>query len=184
MKRKVIALTGKIGSGKSTVAKMLAEKGFKVIDCDALSRQVAEDSDALHQVEALLGAESTQGGKLNRKFVREKIFANKNLHARYSEIFWKKIKELLTAEVAACSGLVFVEIPVLDAFSFDWNEIWCVECSVGDSIRRVTKRDNVSQESVLKVLNLQSDCACTRKIFNNGTLADLQLAVENALSEQ
>ena len=44
MKRKVIAVTGGIGSGKSTVCRLLEKKGFRVVDCDALSRRVAEQS--------------------------------------------------------------------------------------------------------------------------------------------
>lgn len=181
MKRKVVALTGKIGSGKSTVAKILAEKHFPVVDCDRLSRQVAQDKNVLLQVENLLGAKSVVDGKLNRKFVRETVFADENLHERYSAIFWNRIKQLLDEKISQTEGLVFVEIPVIAAFEYHWDEIWCVESSVDDIVRRVTARDGVNEENVLSVLKMQNTCPATKTISNNGTLDELQIAVERAL---
>ena len=54
MKRKVIAVTGGIGSGKSTVCRLLEKKGFRVVDCDALSRRVAEQARFLWKFSCLL----------------------------------------------------------------------------------------------------------------------------------
>ena len=55
MKRNAIALTGGIGSGKSAVGDYLRQKGFVVIDCDKIARQVANDSQVQQKVIALLG---------------------------------------------------------------------------------------------------------------------------------
>lgn len=182
MKPNVIALTGKIGSGKSSVAKILSDKGFRVVDCDVLSRRVAGEKEVLQQVRALLGAESVINEKLNRKFVREKIFADKNLYVSYSAIFWNRIKELLNKEILCDEKFVFVEIPIIDAFDFDWYEIWLVECSVENTIDRVVARDSVSKENVLSVLSHQNSSSCyTRKIVNNGSIEDLITAVNLAL---
>ncbi len=184
MKPNVIALTGKIGSGKSTVARILSDRGFKVVDCDVLSRRVAEEEEVLQQVRALLGADSVVDGKLNRKFVRAKIFADKQLHSSYSAIFWDRIKKKLCNEVRCGEDVVFVEIPVIDAFDFDWDEIWLVECSVENTVNRVAARDAVSEENVLAVLSRQSSGShCTRKIVNDGSFDDLESNVDLALQK-
>ncbi|MBO5867244.1 MAG: dephospho-CoA kinase, partial [Clostridia bacterium] len=57
MKRNAIALTGVIGSGKSAVGNYLRQKGFVVIDCDKLSREVANHWQVQQKVVQLLGAE-------------------------------------------------------------------------------------------------------------------------------
>ena len=55
MKRKVIAVTGGIGSGKSTVINILRRAGYATIDCDELAREVAEYPEVAENVRNLLG---------------------------------------------------------------------------------------------------------------------------------
>ena len=70
MKRNAIALTGGIGSGKSAVGNYLRQKGFVVVDCDQLSRQIATEPQVLSQVEDLLGQGFVVDGQLDRAKIR------------------------------------------------------------------------------------------------------------------
>ena len=54
MKRKVIAITGGIGSGKSTVTQILQQQGYKVVFCDVLARQAGESRQVVDSVKKLL----------------------------------------------------------------------------------------------------------------------------------
>lgn len=183
MKRRVIALTGGIGSGKSEVAKILTSRySFDVLDCDKLSREVATDSELLFRVQQLLGADSVVDGELNRSFVREMVFCNDELYNSYSNLFWKKIRRLLEKKLALLGQTVFVEIPVLEAFHFDWSEIWLVESSDDSRLLRVVQRDGVALENVRDIMSKQKKCVnFTQKIINNGSIDDLKENVEVAL---
>ena len=183
MKRKVIALTGGIGSGKSEVAHILRTWGWKTVDCDALARQVGEDSDVISQVEKLLGGDCVTNGQLNRKIIRERVFKDEILLKQYEQIFFEKVKQLLTDSIEAMDKtVVFVEIPVLDAFEFDFAEIWRVESDESKRIERVVARDNVAVDNVKNTLSRQKIYDnVTRVIDNDGSLEDLANVVKQTL---
>ena len=185
MKRKVIALTGGIGSGKSEVARILREMGYSTVDCDVLAKQVADDPNVIAGVEQLLGSEFVQDGKLNRKAIRDKVFADGNLLLMYQALFFDGVKRLLQEYLLITdSETVFVEIPILDAFEFNWDEAWCVESDETTRISRVTVRDGISEESVKRTLERQKQYSnCTRVIYNNGTLDELKATVMKILVE-
>lgn len=182
MKPKTIAITGCIGSGKSTVAKILVEEySFDVIDCDQLAREVANDSAVLAQISLLLGTECVTDGKLNRRKVREIVFSDAELHKKYSAVFFERVKSLLMQRVKGLA-IAFVEIPVLDAFLWDWQEIWFVESPRESCVKRVVLRDGVSEGNVFDILARQQSFEnFTRKIVNDGTLDDLRAQVNVAL---
>lgn len=182
MKRKVVALTGGIGSGKSAVAGILRNMGYKTVDCDVLSKHIASLPQTVAQVEQLLGSEYVLNGSIDRKAVREKVFGNEKLLKQYQAIFFDGIKSLLLAEIEQTDGVVFVEIPILDAFDFNWDEIWLVDSELDRRISRVTVRDGVSQQNVQNIIAKQKQYGNpTRIITNNGNLGDLQHAVKQAL---
>ena len=178
MKRKVVALTGGIGSGKSTVAEILRNLGFAVLNCDEIARKVEKTPAVLEGVANLLGEDYLVDGQLARGKIREKIFADEQLYKQYSALFWGKISEELTCELENAPEIVFVEIAVMDAFDFDWTEIWQVQSSCENMISRVTARDGVSAENVKNVIARQRQLpAPTRIIPNDGSLEDLKQAV-------
>ncbi len=184
MKRKVIALTGGIGSGKSSVANILKQRGFDVLDCDKLARELETDATLLEDVKTLLGSDSVANGILDRRVIRNRIFHDENLHIRYSRLFWDRLQKLLPERIAQNDNTVFVEIAILDAFPFDWSEVWLVESLKQNRIARVTMRDGVSCNNVEDIMSRQPKTVrYTRKIINDGSLTDLQAAVEKALKE-
>lgn len=182
MTRKVIALTGGIGSGKSEVAAILRGLGFKTVDCDKLSRTVAENPEVIKQVRKLLGRKCVVDGKLDRKAVRQKVFADARLLESYNALFFENIKNLLEEKLEKTEGTVFVEIPVLSAFSFNWDEVWLVESDEQTRIKRVRNRDNVTEQNVKQIMSRQT-CSVnpTHTIINCGTLEYLRAQVELAL---
>lgn len=185
MKRNIVAITGGIGSGKSCVAEILRQMGFCVVYCDKLAAEVAREKDLLDQVCLLLGNDCVTNGELNRKVVREKVFADDGLYLKYSNLFWERTKQRLLDEVnLAEQKTVFVEIPVISAFDFDWYEIWLVESAKEIRLQRVALRDGVSAQNVLNIMSKQLDCEnFTRRIVNDGSLETLKKRVECALQD-
>lgn len=182
MKHKVIAVTGKIGSGKSTVCNYLRGKGYFVVDCDVLARQISDDEQVIAEVEKLLGKQYIADGKINRRAVRNVIFHQPRLLAAYNKLFFGRVKQRLQQVVEECDEqVVFVEIAVLDAFLFDWTEVWFVQASDGNRTSRVTSRDGVTAADVERISASQKDCDNAVAIFNDGTLEQLHANVDKQL---
>lgn len=184
MKRNVIALTGGIGSGKSVVGDYLRQKEFTVIDCDQLSRYVSTQPQVLDDVVNLLGEDYVTNGRLNRAKIRNVIFADQQLHKQYNQIFHTRIKQELTQLVEQSNGTVFVEIPLIDAFDFSWQQIWLVQRSLDDRVNSVVQRDGVSTQNVLDIASKQAICNHpTETIDNNGTLQQLYSQIDALLQK-
>lgn len=183
MKRNIIAVTGLIGSGKSTVISVLSQMGFVTFNCDDIARAIADDPQVISDVRALLGERSIQNGALDRKYIRQTVFADARLLQRYGEIFYSRVKNKLTRLCADTQcNTVFVEIAVLNAFDFDWSEVWQVVCPPEKQAVRVQIRDNVCKNDVQNIISAQRrNVKCTRVIHNDGTIAQLRKRVSEAV---
>lgn len=184
MTSKIIAVTGGIGSGKSEVVRYLRSLGYQTIDCDLLAREISTRPKVVEQVRALLGAEFAENGQLNRKAIRDKIFADGDLLKQYNAIFFCEVKHLLDERIAALHNerYVFVEVSVFDAFEYPWDEVWLIESNELERKRRVILRDGTSQQNVDDILKRQRICSVyTLKIVNNGNLEELKIKINNAL---
>jgi dephospho-CoA kinase len=107
----VVALTGGIGAGKSTVAAMLAARGAAVVDVDAVGREVAEVGGRAHgAIVARFGAGIVRDGRLDRGALAAIVFADPAELQALESISHPAINDTL-AEVAASSA---AEVVVLD----------------------------------------------------------------------
>ena len=182
MKPKVIALTGGIGSGKSAVAKRLRDCNFDTVDCDDIVSELAKDATVIGEVRLLLGPNSIHNGELNKEYIRTTVFKDVNLLNQYQAIFHTRIKKRLEQCINNCkTKALFVEIPVLDAFVFDWDEVWKVVSEVETRVQRVVSRDNVSEHDVRDIISCQKEYTGIRTIVNNGSLTDLDNSIYQAL---
>ena len=182
MKRKIIAITGGIGSGKSEVIRILREMGYATVDCDALARQIADEPSVIAEVEHLLGSDCVSDGAINRAKVREIVFKEEKLLKKYDEIFFERVRQRLNEQIAATRGSVFVEIAVIDAFDFHFDEIWLVESLEQTRIDRVRQRDGVTAENVKHIMSRQRyDGTYARVIVNDGSIEQLRERVLSAI---
>lgn len=183
MTHKVIALTGGIASGKSTVVRYLNSKGYEVLDCDKIAKEVSCDNQVLKEVEQLLGKDSVKDGQLNRPYIRQIVFYDQQLLAKYNAIFFDRIGKRLSELVSQCVGkLVFVEIAILDAFQYPWFAVWKVESQDTLRAKRIVERDKVELSNALAIMSMQKqyDSACV--LHNDGTLQQLYQQVDNLLN--
>ena len=183
MKRKIVAVTGGIGSGKSEVGRILRQMGYQTVDCDALAKEIANEPEVIAAVERLLGSDSVQNGAINRQKVRETVFTDAKLLQKYDEIFFERVRQRLVELSNGARGALFVEIAVIDAFDFPFDEIWLVESRKSTRIDRVTARDNVSAENVEHIMERQRYPKFTRLIDNDGTLEQLKKQVLSCISD-
>ena len=112
-----IGLTGGIGSGKSTVASLLAERGAIVIDADSIARRIVEPgSPVLANLVEEFGADILLAdGSLNRGELAHRAFASERATRHLNEITHPAIRELAEVELTAAEirGPVVYEMPLL-----------------------------------------------------------------------
>ena len=112
-----IGLTGGIGSGKSTVAAMLAAKGAVVIDADQISREIVEPGQpALDEIVASFGPGILRAdGTLNRGELARLAFADKDQTKRLNAIMHPRISAISAARIAAAptGAVVIYDMPLL-----------------------------------------------------------------------
>ena len=156
-----IGLTGGIGSGKSTVARVLAECGAAVIDADAISRQLtAPGGLAIAAIASQFGNQFvTAEGAMNRDLMRQLAFDDPISRLRLESIIHPLVgHEILAQTGRAIAGgrtCVVFDIPLL-VESGRWREqvdrVLVIDCSEATQIDRVTARNSFSREAVQKII--------------------------------
>ena len=117
IKKFKVAVTGSIGSGKSTFCNFITEAGFNVIKVDDISKKILkEDEDVRKKVIKEFGKDSFINKEINKKFLAEKIFSDAINVARINSILHPKVKrevEQLIQEELKKNHLVFVEAALI-----------------------------------------------------------------------
>lgn len=153
---RIYGLTGGIGSGKSTVAKLFEACGLPVLYADQLSRDaVAPGSQGLGEVVESFSVDILHpDGSLDRRRLGQLVFNDPSakqrlesiIHPRVQEQFLRRTSALATAGTEA----MIYEVPILFERELDhiFTAILLVCSPEGERVRRVTKRDGVSPQEV------------------------------------
>lgn len=154
---KIIGITGGIGAGKSTVSSYIRDRGYEVVDADAISRSLTEKGSPVlsELVEAFGGEILTPDGALDRRKTAAIVFADPEKKARLERIITDRVLEIVTERAEAFrtkpSGTVFLDVPLLfetDAWKL-CDEIWFVTARQETRIDRVMEREHCTREDVL-----------------------------------
>ncbi|MGF6375577.1 dephospho-CoA kinase [Clostridiales Family XIII bacterium PM5-7] len=154
---KIIGLTGGIGSGKSTVTDYLNQKGYRVIDADALARKITEKgTKTLKEIVDYFGENILlPDGNLNRKQVASIIFSHPEKKSQYQKMTTDVVVNMIREEVSLLQKegkepLAFIDAPLLFEAGVDklTDAIWLVTAPEEMRISRVKARDNVTDLEV------------------------------------
>ena len=188
-----VGLTGGIGSGKSTVSKILISKGFSVYNSDNRAKWLMNNDDNLKSnIISIFGNKAYLKGSLNRKYLSAKVFNDslklKALNNLVHPLVAIDFKNWLLHQKS--KDFVFKEAAILiesGAYK-EMDKIIVVSCPENIRLERVLKRDGNSPELVKK--RMQNQISETEKINhadfivkNNGSESDLVLEVEFVISE-
>jgi dephospho-CoA kinase len=189
----VIGLTGGIGSGKSTVAGMLAELGAVVIDADKVGHEVyLPGTEGFRRVVDAFGREIVASdGTIDRRRLGERVFAEPKelarLNALVHPLIGDEIRRRLQAAVAQNEGRpIVVEAAImLEAGWRFFDRIWVVVASPEVAIARVTASRGLERKEIERRIAAQMPNAERRRVAdlvieNDGTLAELRAQVEAA----
>lgn len=193
-----IGLTGGIGSGKSTVAQMLADRGAVIIDADAISRELMEPgSDVLDETVRAFGpAILTADGRLDRAALASVIFENEAKRKELNSIVHPAVRSEAERQAAAVkadpgfSGVLIEDIPLLvetgQVHRFDG--VVMVETALAERLRRLVDQRGMSRADALARIQAQASDQERREIAtwlvdNSHSLEETRRQVETVYGQ-
>lgn len=186
----LVGLTGGIGSGKSTVARMLEERGAVVFDADLLAREAVEPGTPGHTaVIERFGADVlAPGGELDREALASIVFADPSARRDLEQIVHPEVRRLFaegseayhdTDRIVVFSAPLLVESGMHTAFEI----LVVVSATVATQVERLMRQRGMSEPAIRARIDAQApleDKAAVADFLvdNEGTLAELQSQVE------
>ncbi len=197
---KTVAITGRSGCGKSTVAEYYRSRGFSVLDGDAVAREVTQPgSPCLPELAKAFGADILdEGGALRRGVLAQRAFATKGDARRLTDITHPEIVRRLLAGVAQARAvgakLVFVDGAVIVGAPFEpfCDAVIVVRAPQQVLEQRIMRRDGISRQAAQARLASQPaqerlDAAATFLLDNTGSeqalRAQARAVLESLLKE-
>jgi dephospho-CoA kinase len=193
-----LGLTGGIGSGKSTVAALLAQAGAAVLDADAISRSLTQSGGlAIPAILAEFGPTLiTPEGAMDRDAMRALVFSNLQHKRQLEAIIHPLVAQTLKAQTqsaidAGQTCLVF-DVPLLVESGERWRRqvdwVCVVDCQTETQIQRVMARNQLARPEIERIMAQQASraqrLACADAvIYNDGIdLVQLQLVVHEMMA--
>ena len=154
-----IGLTGGIGSGKTMVSKIFAEKGYKIFNSDEIAKMIIKnDYSVKNSIINFFGTNSYIGDDLNSRYISEIIYSDKVklnylnslVHPMVFHQFEKFLKSNLNSKILVESAILFESnfYKMLD------DNILLISPKA-DRISRIIKRDNINRSEIEKIMSVQ-----------------------------
>jgi dephospho-CoA kinase len=183
---KIIGLTGGIGSGKTTVAKLFEELGAPVYNSDLKAKKLMQESKEIRNaIVDLLGEESYALKKLNKKYIADKVFGDKELlqklnaivHPAVRKDFISWVKKKKTPYVIQEAAILFEN----NSYKI-FDKVILVKAPKEARLERILARDNISREEILARMENQwndsKKIPLADYIIENTDLEETKLQVE------
>lgn len=190
-----VGLTGGIGSGKSTVARALADNGATVIDADRLAREVvAPGTEGLAEIVAVFGTEVVApDGSLDRKALAARVFADDEARCRLNAIVHPRVGAR-TAELtrqAPADAVLVHDVPLLveNGLAPRYHLVIVVDAPVEERIGRLARDRGMTEAEIRARLAAQANDDQRRAVAdvwldNGGGLADIRDATRKLWSRR
>ncbi len=185
-----IAVTGGIGSGKSTVCKIIAQSGCSVFSCDKIYSEILDGGNLNQELECAFGGSVICDGRVDRKALSAIVFSDDEKLRLLNSITHPKIFEEMFRRADYVGGLCFFEVPLLfeGGYQNKFDKVIVVTRKVEDRIKSVALRDGLKEDEVLNRIKQQynydiSEFAMYYVIHNDGNIDDLKAKTLNLLSK-
>lgn len=185
-----VAVTGGIGSGKSTVLNILKQMGYPVFSADEIARNIYDDPEVFLRTEKAFPA-CVSGGKIDRKRLAEEVFSDAEKLKKLDEITHPLIMQKLFSKMQQCEGAAaFAEVPLLFESGEEkhFDRVIVVLRERDKRIASVMERDGLSEEQVSARIKNQYDYERNpytghTVLYNDGDLASLKESVVRIVHE-
>lgn len=189
MKRYVVGLTGGIGSGKSEVARLFADRGVAVVDTDAIAHELTgAGGAAMGPIRAAFGEDViAPDGALDRAAMRRLAFSDSGARGRLESILHPMIRRESDAQLArARSPYVILVVPLLVESGVDrrrYQRVLVVDAPEDQQVARVASRSGLGAREIRAIMSAQAPRAerlsqADDIIDNSGPIGSLDAQVD------
>lgn len=179
--KKLIALTGGIGSGKTTALKIIESLGYTTLSCDDVTRELYKKQSVLRRIKKIIP--QAINGKLilkaDKTKIAQTIFNDCEKYKEFTEYLTKLTLEKTLKKAYKIKGLVFVEVPLLLEFNATnyFDDVIIITRNKNDRIESVKTRSLLTDEQVFERINSQFD-------YDNSDLSKYIVISNNQTQEQ
>lgn len=156
---KLVGITGGIGSGKSTVARLIRAMGYPVYDADARARHLQEtDSELIEAIISLLGDEVRDGSGLNRPAIARKVFGNAGLLAKLNAMVHPRVQTDFENWLKEQKSEICFKESALLVETGSWKHcdaLLVVTAPADLRVQRVVQRDGTNEQAVRQRMEQQ-----------------------------
>lgn len=164
--KKIIAVTGGIGVGKTELCKITEELGYRHFSCDEINRELLREPEYLKGLKNLF-PEEFDGDRPDKLKLKRLIAQSEPKRMILNNYSHDRIMRRLIERIESCeSDSIVVEIPLLNETDYErmFDKIIVLSCDKSERIRRIVARDAIDADLALMLIEAQSD----EFIFENG----------------
>ena len=193
---KTIAITGGIGSGKSTFCSKLKEKGFKIHSSDEQVAKIYKNPEKkfVTYLRTIGLSKSISKKNIDKKIISKIIFENKQIRKKLElyifKIVRKKRSDFIKKEKQKKTKLIFIDIPLLFENNLEkqFNRVISIIASKRARLKRLKKTRKMTENQFNNItLSQTSDVIRKKKsdyvIYNNSTLKDYKIKINKLISK-
>ncbi|MFW5780251.1 MAG: dephospho-CoA kinase [Bacillota bacterium] len=180
----LIAITGGVGSGKSTVMEILKSFGANVISADEVNNEILKDPEYIKKIDKLFKG-VVKDGEVDRVALGKKVFYDEKAMKKLNDLAHPTIIKETKKRIEQMDGAIFVEVPLLVESNMQdmFDKIWLVKASRELRLKRMLMRDYISEEYAKRIMASQATDKIRMKyatdiIVNSGDENDLYNRVE------
>ncbi len=193
---KTIAITGGIGSGKSTFCTKLKEKGFKIHSSDEQVAKIYKNPDKkfVTYLRTIGLSKSISKKKIDKRIISKIIFENKQIRKKLElyifKIVRKKRSDFIKQEKQKKTRLIFIDIPLLFENNLEkqFNKVISIIASKRVRLKRLKKTRKMTENQFKNITRSQTSDVIRKKksdyvIYNNSTLKDYKIKINKLISK-
>lgn len=190
MSNYVVAVTGGIGSGKSTVTNVIKKLGYAAVSADEVYKNLLNDSEFFNGVLSSVGVTYNGDKKASLKEVSSIVFSSKEALNKLNNYTHPKIMQKLFEFNNAQNGVVFNEVPLLFEGGYEsfYNKVIIVLRDKQKRIQDIIKRDGLTKQEIENRIKNQFNYENNQifkhtVIYNDGSLIELERSVKAVVNE-
>ena len=193
---KTIAITGGIGSGKSTFCDKLKEKGFKIHSSDEQVAKIYKNPEKkfVTYLRTIGLSKSISKKNIDKKIISKIIFENKQIRKKLElyifKIVRKKRSDFIKQEKQKKTRLIFIDIPLLFENNLEkqFNKVISIIASKRERLKRLKKTRKMTENQFKNITRSQTSDVIRKKksdyvIYNNSTLKDYKIKINKLISK-
>lgn len=189
---KKIAITGGIGSGKSTVSEIIRKMGYVVVSADKVYSELLLNEDFVKEICELMNISPIEkDGRItiDRKALSALVFSDKTQLSRLNDFTHPRIMDEIFRRSEGVEPLFFAEVPLLFecGYETEFDNVFVVRRQLDLRLSGTAKRDGKTEAEIRKVIDNQFDYEGNKSgyksiiIENNGTIQELETEVSEAV---